>query len=72
MCGIAKAVTFSFNPNCIDMCDESTQGPLVVVKCFDKTSILLMNMEVELLEFFSKPEISNPFEVDILLLHINM
>jgi hypothetical protein len=51
---------------------KSTKGPFIVVKCFDKTTILLMNMEVELLEFFSKTEISNPFEVDIFLLHRNM
>jgi hypothetical protein len=31
-----------------------------------------MNMEVELGDFFNKPEISYPFEVDILFLHKNM
>lgn len=31
-----------------------------------------MNMEPKLLYLFNEPEISNPFEVEILLLHINM
>jgi hypothetical protein len=52
MCVFAKAITLFFNLNGSDICDESTQGPLVVVKRLDKTIILSMNMEVELLKFF--------------------
>jgi hypothetical protein len=33
---------------------------------------LTMNMEVELLQLYSPFEVSNPFEVEILLLHWNM
>lgn len=47
------------------------KGHRLLVKCLDKIIIRPMNMKVELLEFFSKPELSHPFEVDILLLHRN-
>jgi hypothetical protein len=63
---VAEVVTFSFNPIVSTCVLNQSRGHWLLL------DTLTMNMETKLLQLFKSFEVSNPFEVEILLLHKHM
>lgn len=69
---IVETFTFTLNPIVLIYVMNQIKGPQLLTYALITSITCIMNMEPNLLYLFNEPEISNPFEVEILLLHINM
>jgi len=68
---IVEAITFALNLVASTCVLNQSKGQWLL-NALTIVITLTMSMEVELLQSYSLFEVSNPFEVEILLLHWNM